>query len=129
MKDGNEGYSVVISEGPQWVQMDLGDSHLIDAVVPWHCFVPERVVNDVIVQVSDDPEFKTGVTTLFNNDSDNTSSQGIGKDRPYIEYYTGRQISGNGTKARYIRSWSNGDTRHKKNEFIEVEVWGRPVKP
>ena len=125
-KDGNEGFSVIIGEGPHWIQVDLGASHFVDAVVLWHFFKNDRVVNDVIVQVSDDPEFKTGVTTLFNNDSDNTSGQGLGNDRPYIGYHTGRQIPGNGTKARYIRTWSNGSTDNKMNEFIEVEVWGRP---
>jgi hypothetical protein len=126
VKDGNEGYSVMVSDGPQWMQVDLGNSHFVDAVVLWHFFKTVRVVNDVIVQVSDDPEFKTGVTTLFNNDSDNSSGQGIGTDRPYIGYYTGRQIPANGTKARYVRTWSNGSTDNKMNEFIEVEVWGRP---
>jgi hypothetical protein len=125
-KDGNEGFSVIIGEGPHWIQVDLGASHFVDAVVLWHFFKNDRVVNDVIVQASDDPEFKTGVTTLFNNDSDNTSGQGIGNDRPYIGYHTGRQIPGNGTKARYVRTWSNGSTDNKMNEFIEIEVWGRP---
>lgn len=125
-KDGNEGFSVIIGEGPQWMQIDLGTNHRIDAVVLWHYFKTARVVNDVIVQASDDPEFKTGVTTLYNNDSDNTSGQGVGNDRPYIGHYTGRQISGNGTNARYVRTWSNGSTDNKMNEFIEVEVWGRP---
>jgi hypothetical protein len=127
-KDGNEGFSIIIDEGPQWVQMDLGNPHLVDAVVLWHFFKTERVINDVIVQASEDPEFQTGVTTLYNNDSDNTSGQGIGNDRPYIGTHLGRQIPGNGTKARYIRTWSNGNTDNKLNEFIEVEVWGRPVK-
>lgn len=128
IKDGNEGYSVIIGEGPHWVQVDLGQSHLVDAVVLWHYFRNHRVVNDVIVQASEDAEFKTGVTTLYNNDADNTSGQGIGTDRPYIGNYLGRQVNGNGTKARYIRTWSNGSTDNRMNEFIEVEVWGRPVK-
>lgn len=127
-KDGNEGYSVILGEGPQWVQIDLGESHLVDGVVLWHYFKNDRVVNDVIVQVSDDAEFKTGVTTLFNNDSDNTSGQGAGTDKAFIGTYLGKQIGGNGTKARYVRAWSNGSTDNKMNEYIEVEVWGRPAK-
>jgi len=86
------------------------------------------VVYDVIVQVSEDSSFKAGVTTLFNNDTDNSSGQGIGTDKSFLGTHTGRQIPGNGTKARYIRTWSNGNTNYKMNEFIEVEVWGRPVK-
>lgn len=127
-KEGHEGYSVIIAEGPQWVQVDLGEARLVDAVVVWHYFRNLRVVNDVIVQASEDQDFKTGVTTLFNNDTDNSSKQGVGTDAPFIGTFKGKQISGKGTKARYIRCWSNGNTDHKMNEFIEVEVWGRPVK-
>lgn len=127
-KDGNEGYSVILSEGPQWVQIDLGESHAVDAVVLWHYFKNDRVVNDVIVQVSDDAEFKTGVITLFNSDVDNTCGQGAGSDKAFIGTYLGKQISGNGTKGRYVRCWSNGSTDNKMNEYIEVEVWGRPAK-
>ena len=127
-KDGNEGFSLIIGEGPHWVQVDLGESHLVDAVVLWHYFKTHRVVNDVIVQLCDDPEFTTGVTTLYNNDSDNSAGQGIGNDRPYIGNFMGRQIAGNGTRARYVRTWSNGNTDNKMNEFIEVEVWGRALE-
>jgi hypothetical protein len=127
-KDGNEGYSVILSEGPQWVQIDLGESHLVDAVVLWHYFKNDRVVNGVVVQVSDDAEFKTGVTTIFNNDVGNTCGQGAGSDKAFIGTYMGKQISGNGAKGRYVRAWSNGSTDNKMNEYIEVEVWGRPAK-
>ena len=128
-KSGNEGYSVILGDpGPQWVRIDLGEIHLIDAVILWNYFRSDRVVNDVIVQVCEDPDFKTGVTTLFNNDIDNTSGQGIGTEKSFLGTHTGRQIPGNGTKARYIRTWSNGSTDNKMNEFIEVEVWGRTLK-
>lgn len=126
-KDGNEGYSVILTKGPQWIQIDLAKSQLVDAVVIWHYFKNDRVVNDVIVQLSDDPEFKTGVTTIFNNDVDNTAGQGAGTDKAYIGTYHGKQIPGKGTKARYVRCWSNGNTDNKMNEYIEVEVWGRPA--
>ena len=127
-KDGNEGYSVIIGEGPQWVQIDLGASATVDGVVLWHYFKNDRVVNDVIVQVSDDPEFKTGVTTLYNSDTDNTCGQGAGTDKAYIGTFLGKQIPGKASKGRYVRTWSNGSTDNKMNEFIEVEVWGRAAK-
>jgi hypothetical protein len=127
-KNGNEGYSVILSEGPQWVQIDLGASATVDGVVLWHYFKNDRVTFDVIVQVSDDPEFKTGVTTLFNSDVDNSCGQGAGTDKAYIGTYLGKQIAGNGAKGKFVRCWSNGNTDNKMNEYIEVEVWGRAAK-
>lgn len=127
-KDGNEGNSVILSEGPVWVQIDLGETKLVDAVVLWHYFKNDRVVNGVVVQVSDDAEFKTGVTTIFNNDVGNTVGQGAGSDKAFIGTFMGKQISGNGAKGRYVRCWSNGSTDNKMNEYIEVEVWGRAAK-
>ena len=127
-KNGYEGYSVIIGEGPQWVQIDLGASATVDGMVLWHYFKNDRVVNDVIVQVSDDPEFKTGVTTLYNSDTDNTCGQGAGTDKAYIGTFLGKQIPGKASKGRYVRTWSNGSTDNKMNEFIEVEVWGRAAR-
>ena len=125
-KDGNEGYSVILNKGPQWVQVDLEKTQTVDAVVLWHYFKNDRVVNAVVVQVSDDAEFKTGVTTLFNNDTGNTCGQGAGTDKAYIGTYLGKQIPGKATKGRYVRCWSNGNTDNKMNEYIEIEIWGRP---
>lgn len=126
-KDGTEGFSVILGGGPQWVRIDLGASHLVDGVVLWHYFRNYRVVNDVIVQASDDAAFKSGVTTLFNNDTDNSSGQGAGSHAPFLGTFKGKQIPGNATKARYIRCWFNGSSDNKLNEIIEVEVWGRPL--
>ncbi|HOQ88675.1 MAG TPA: hypothetical protein PLX03_00915, partial [Candidatus Hydrogenedentes bacterium] len=80
---------------------------------------------DVIVQVSDDPEFKEGVKTLYNNDIDNSAGLGVGQDKEYIENYKGRLIDAKGVKARYIRLYSNGNTADDRNHYVEVEVWGR----
>jgi hypothetical protein len=79
----------------------------------------------VIVQVSDDPEFKTGVTTVFNNDQDNSAKLGIGKDRAYIETNFGKLIDAKGVKGRYVRVYSNGNTANDLNHYIEVEVFGK----
>lgn len=131
-KDGNEGFSVIISPGPQWVQIDLEQEALVDAVVVWHYFMNDRVVNDVIIQVSNDPTFESGVTTIFNNaaEGDTTELAGVGSgtDPAFIGTYHGRQIAGNGARGQYVRLWSNGNSDNRMNEYIEVEVWGRPAQ-
>lgn len=45
-----------------------------------------RVYSDVIVQVADDGDFITDVTTVFDSDHDNSSGIGVGSDlNHYIE--------------------------------------------
>src|SRR5688572_22349890 len=61
-KAGGDGYFIELGPGPQWVQIDLGASHPLYAILTWHYHSQARVYRDVIVQVSDDPAFKTGVT-------------------------------------------------------------------
>ncbi len=124
-KDAGEGYFVELWEGPQWIQIDLGESDDIFAVWIWHYHSQKRAYKDVVVQISDDPEFKTGVTTLFNNDYDDSSKLGKGADRPYVESRFGLLVDGKGTKGRYVRLHSNGNTSNEMNHYIEVEVWGK----
>ena len=123
---------VILSADPQWVQIDLEQEALIDAVVVWHYFMQQRVVFDVIVQVSNDPEFETGVTTIFNNDiSGETSALAgttRGTDNAFVGTYHGRQLAANGARGRYVRLWSNGNSDNRMNEYIEVEVFGRPIQ-
>ena len=76
------------------------------------------------MQVSDDPKFKTGVTTVFNNDHDNTSKLGAGKEKEYIEVAEGKLIDPKGAKGRYVRLSSNGNTTNDLNHYVEVEVYG-----
>ena len=78
-KSGGDGFFVELGPGPQWVQIDLGASYALHAILAWHYHSQARVYRDVIVQVSDDANFKTGVTTVFNNDHDNTSKLGAGQ--------------------------------------------------
>jgi hypothetical protein len=80
------------------------------------------------VQVSDDPEFKTGVTTLFNNDKDNVAGQGVGTDREYFETQMGKIVDGKGVKARYVRGYTKGSTNGAMNCWQELEVYGLPDK-
>ena len=81
-----------------------------------------------MAQVSDDPDFKTGVTTVFNNDHANLDGLGEGKDREYFETNEGKLVDTHGVSGRYVRCYSDGSTESKLNEYLEVEVYGRPAK-
>jgi len=126
-KDGNEGSWIELGPGKQWVQIDLAHEANIYAVIVWHFHSQARVYRDVVVQVSSDPTFRSGVTTIFNNDFRNELGLGAGKDRNYIETYEGKLIDAKGVKGRYVRLYSNGNTANKLNHYIEVEVWGKPA--
>jgi len=125
-KDSEEGYYLELGEGLQWLQIDLEAPAELYAIAVWHYHGQARAYHDVIVQVSDDPEFKSGVTTLFNNDHDNSSGLGKGTDPAYLETYRGRIIPARKTVARYVRLWSNGNSSDGLNHYIEVEVFGVP---
>lgn len=127
-KSGEDGYYVELGPGEQWVQLDLGKPQPLAAIVVWHYHSQARVYRDVVVQVSDDKDFISGVTTLFNNDHDNTSGLGIGKDKEYIETFEGKLVDAKGVKARYIRLYSGGNTSNDMNHYVEVEVFGIPAK-
>lgn len=126
-KDGDEGSWVELGPGKQWVQIDLQKEADIYAVLVWHYHSQARVYFDVVAQVSDDPKFEQGVTTIFNNDDKNELGLGAGKDLDYIETYQGKLIDAQGVKGRYVRLYSKGNTTNKMNHYIEVEVWGKPA--
>ncbi|MDO8539189.1 MAG: discoidin domain-containing protein [Opitutaceae bacterium] len=127
-KTGTDGTYVELGPNPQWVQVDLGSSAKVAAVVVWHFHSQARVYHDVVVQISDDAEFKKGVKTVYNNDDDNSSKLGKGSDKAYIEDYQGRIIDGKGATGRYVRLNSNGNTSDELNHYCEVEVFGTPAK-
>ena len=118
---------LVLPGGLQWVQLDLGESYDLWYVRLWHEITDLVVYHDVVVLCSDDPAFKTGVHTLFNNDHDNSSGLGAGADPAYVETEFGRLIPGLGVRARYIRVYSRGSSRDGLNRFAEVLVHGRPT--
>ena len=126
-KAGDEGSWVELGPGKQWVQIDLAKKANIYAVLVWHFHSQARVYRDVVVQVSDDPTFTSGVTTIFNNDFHGELGLGAGKDLNYIETYQGKLIDAKGVSGRYVRLYSNGNTANKLNHYIEVEVWGKPA--
>jgi hypothetical protein len=124
-KEAGEGYFVELLDGLQWVQIDLEKSADVAAVWVWHFHSQRRAYHDVIIQVSDDPEFKTGVTTIYNNDYDDSAKMGKGSDRPYVETRFGLLVDAKGAKGRYVRLYSNGNTSNEMNHYIEVEVYGK----
>ncbi len=126
-KEGADGSFVELGPGVQYVQIDLGAKSEIYAVVVWHFHAQARVYRDVIVKVADDPDFLTNVTTVFNNDHDNSSGNGIGPDKEYIETNDGKLVDCKGIQARYVRLYSNGSTSNDLNHYIEVEVYGKPA--
>lgn len=120
--------AIEMKKGVQWVQVDLGKSFAIHAIVMWHDHRYVQAVHDVIVQVSNDPEFKSGVTTLFNNDVDNSAGQGIGTDREYFEFEFGKAVPAKGVQARYVRGYSKGNTLSALNCWQEIEVYALPAQ-
>ncbi|HOT72791.1 MAG TPA: discoidin domain-containing protein [Anaerohalosphaeraceae bacterium] len=124
-KEASDGSLVELGPFLQWVQVDLEQEYEIYAIVFWQYHKTERVYNDVIVQVSNDPDFIEGVITLFNNDDDNSSGLGVGKDKNFVGTAEGKLIDAKGVRARYVRIYSNGNNQNDMNHFIEIEVFGR----
>jgi len=126
-KNAKHGCFVEFAPGQQWVQVDLGEKSEIYAILIWHYHLEGRVYRDVIVQTADDPDFVTGVKTVFNNDHDNTANMGAGKGKEYIENREGKLIECKDVQARYVRLYSSGNTSNDMNHYTEVEVYGKPL--
>lgn len=127
-KEGEEGSYVEYGPGLQWVQIDLGKVYNLYAILIWHYHSEGRVYRDMVVQGSEtDAKFKSKkkIVTVFNNDHDNSSKMGKGKDKEYIEHSEGKLIDPKGVKARYLRFYSNGSTSSEMNHYIEIEVFGK----
>lgn len=126
--DGADGSWLEFGLFEQYVTVDLGAEYEISAILVWHFHKQQRVYYDVVVQTADDVDFITNVNTLFNNDTDNTHGLGSGTDKNYVEKAEGRLIDGKGTKARYVRFYSNGNNENELNHYVEVAVYGKPVE-
>ena len=127
VKDGRDGSFVELAPGKQWIRIDLQAEAVVYAVVVWHYHKDIRAYRDVVVQVARDQDFIES-RTVFNNDHDNSSGLGRGKDKGYMEDYQGKLIDCKGVRGRYVRLWSNENTSDESNHYIEVEVYGRHVK-
>jgi len=126
-KEASDFGYLELRPGAEWVQVDLGQPATVYAVLVWHSHAEARVYRDVIVQVSDDPDFLFA-QTVFNNDYDNSSGMGIGPDMGYFETSEGKLIDGRGVEGRYVRLYSKGNHIDEKNHYTEVEVYGRPLE-
>ena len=56
-KSGEDGYYVELGPGLQYVQIDLEGDYALHAILIWHYHSQARVYRDVVVQVSNDPDF------------------------------------------------------------------------
>ena len=110
------------------MQIDLGQSSELYALLVWRFHSQKRVYHAVVVQVSDDADFIKDVRTIFNTDRENAHGLGVGKDLGFIENYQGQLIDAKGVKGRYVRLYSNGNTSNNMNHYIEVEAWGKAAK-
>jgi len=125
-KAGAEGCFVELMNGLQWVQIDLEKETEIFAIALWMFHSQERAYKDVIIQISNDEDFKDGVQTIFNSDHDNSSGLGKGTDKAWIQTNEGKLIVlKSPLKAKYVRVFSNGNTTNDTNHFIEIEIYGR----
>ena len=108
--------------GLKYAQLDLGGSQQVDSLRVWRNFADKRRYHDVVLQLSDDATFASGVTTVFNNDLDNSAGLGAGTDGEYDETATGKIVHFAPVRARYVRLYSNGNTRHDTNNYVEIMV-------
>ena len=129
--DGNKEPKISVLDptiAKQWVQLDLGQEKEIFALCIWHDYTHAYVYQNMVIQLSNDTDFLTGVTTVFNNDSDDKLGFGKGQDKAYVETFEGFPIAVNGVKSRYMRVY--GRCRlYPQIHYIEIEAYGRDPVP
>ena len=127
-KEATDGSFVELGPFTHYITVDLAAVHSLYAILVWHYHKEPRVYMDVVVQVSNDADFISDVTTLFNNDHDNSSGLGVGEGMHYVETSEGKLIDAKGHQARYVRFYSRGNSANDLNHYIEVEVYGKTVQ-
>jgi hypothetical protein len=126
-KEASDSGCLALRPGLEWTQIDLEKKSVIYMLLMWHNHAEARVYRDVIVQVSDDPDF-IEATTVFNNDYDGSAGLEIGTDKGYVETAEGKLIDCQGVEGRYVRLYSRGNHVDSKNHYTEVEIFGKPVE-
>jgi len=119
-----------IVEGPKWVQVDLKAPVSIHAIAVWHFYKNPIIYDDVIVEIADDAEFSRNVRVLFNNDHDNSSGRGKGKDTAYISRWWGEVVDARdpdraGIIARFVRLYTRKSADGARPRYVEVAVYGK----
>jgi hypothetical protein len=128
-KEAFDDQVVLMRKGVQWVQIDLGQTCELYALLIWHDHRLIQAFRSVVVQASDDADFIDNVTVLFNNDTENAAGLGIGFDKQYFETQQGKLIPvKDNLRARYLRFYSRGSNSSALNCYQEIEVYGQPVK-
>lgn len=107
-----------------YAQIDLGALYNVSKVKMWHFFTDGRTYRDVIVQLSQTADFSSYVTTVFNNDKDNSAGQGYGVNAVYAESGSGKTVNFQPVLARYARFWIGGNSVDPYNQFVELQVYG-----
>ncbi|MFD2329614.1 hypothetical protein ACFSR7_10205 [Cohnella sp. GCM10020058] len=120
---GDKNLYAGLDQGLQYLQLDLGASYAVNRVKLWR-FYDNRIYKDIIVQMSTTADFSSGVTTVFNNDANNSAGKGAGTDAEYAETAAGKEIVFNSVTARYVRIWSNGSSVNAWNHYVETQVFG-----
>jgi len=126
-KEAYEEQIVLLRKGVQSLTFDLKKPAALHAIVIWHAHDTSKVYRCVVVQIADDADFTRNVRTLFNNDTENQTGQGVGTDRQYFETHEGKLVPARGEQARFVRMFSRGSTESALNEYTEVEIWGKPA--
>ena len=127
-KNAAEGSFVELGPFLQDVMIDLEENYKMFAIVFWHYHKQARVYFDVVVQTADNKDMTENVHTLFNNDMDNSAGFGVGKDMHYVETSEGKLLDTKGVTVRFVKLYSRGNTNNDLNHYIEVAVYGLPLK-
>ena len=127
-KNAAEGSFVELGPFLQDVTIDLEENYKMFAIVFWHYHKQARVYFDVVVQTADNKDMTENIHTLFNNDMDNSAGFGVGKDMHYVETSEGKLLDAKGVTGRFVKLYSRGNTNNDLNHYIEVAVYGLPLK-
>ncbi len=119
----NTSYYTNLGSGPVYIVIDLGQNYQLGELRFWHYYADGRTYHDVIAQLSQYSNFSS-LTTVFNNDTNNSAGQGTGSNSEYAESSAGKDVAlSTPVTARYLRLWTNGSTVNAFNHCVEVQAF------